>query len=228
MDNDPGEFHVTITFEDEQGKTRITMRSLFMSAAARDKVVKEYGAIEGGNQTLDRFEKTLAQVGGTSAKELVITRTFKASRDKVFKAWSTEDALAQWWGPKGMKIDVVKLDFRPGGTFHYCMKAPDGSEMWGLFIYRDIVNPERIEFVSSFSNTEGAVAPAPFFDGKFPKEILNVVTFTEHNGATTLTIKGAPINATEAERNIYESIMSNMAEGFGGTFDQLDEYLAIN
>lgn len=48
-------FHGTVTFEDVGGKTRLTMRSLFPSKEIRDKTVEEYGAIEGGRQTLDRL-----------------------------------------------------------------------------------------------------------------------------------------------------------------------------
>jgi uncharacterized protein YndB with AHSA1/START domain len=60
-DNDPDEFEVTVTFEDLGGRTHITMRSLFPSAAARDKVVKEFKAIEGGYQTLERLEQLLSK-----------------------------------------------------------------------------------------------------------------------------------------------------------------------
>ena len=49
-----------MTFENHGGKTLVTMRSVFPSAAQRDKVVKEFKAIEGGNQTLDRLERHLA------------------------------------------------------------------------------------------------------------------------------------------------------------------------
>lgn len=59
---DPGQFRVTVTFADRGGKTVLTMRSLFESAAARDKVVKEFHAIEGGNQTLDRLGAYLAKM----------------------------------------------------------------------------------------------------------------------------------------------------------------------
>ena len=58
--DDPPHFHVTVTFEDEGGKTKLTMRSVFPTAEARDFVVKEFKAIEGGNQTLDRLEEYLA------------------------------------------------------------------------------------------------------------------------------------------------------------------------
>jgi uncharacterized protein YndB with AHSA1/START domain len=60
----PGYFHVTITFADENGKTRLTMRSLFATAEERELVVTKYHAIEGGNQTLDRFGEHLAGVMG--------------------------------------------------------------------------------------------------------------------------------------------------------------------
>jgi uncharacterized protein YndB with AHSA1/START domain len=59
-DNDPDAFDVTVTFEElDDGKTHITMHSVFPSAAARNKVVKEFHAIEGGYQTLERLEQHL-------------------------------------------------------------------------------------------------------------------------------------------------------------------------
>ena len=57
---DPGQFHVTATFVEEGGKTRLTLRMFFESAAERDKM-KEFGAIEGGNQTLERLEEYLTR-----------------------------------------------------------------------------------------------------------------------------------------------------------------------
>lgn len=56
------DFHVTVTFADEGGRTRLTMRSLFPTAAAREYVVREFNAIEGGNQTLDRLVQFLSSV----------------------------------------------------------------------------------------------------------------------------------------------------------------------
>jgi len=49
-------FHVTMTLDDEGGQTALTMRAVFKSAAARDFVVRERGAIEGGKQTVQRLE----------------------------------------------------------------------------------------------------------------------------------------------------------------------------
>ena len=51
-----------MTFVDEGGKTRLTMRALFATAAERNRHVEEYGAIEGGIQHLDRLEEYLAKM----------------------------------------------------------------------------------------------------------------------------------------------------------------------
>lgn len=52
-------FHVIVTFEDLNGKTNLTMHSVFKSAEERDHVVREYGAIEGANQHIKKLEAYL-------------------------------------------------------------------------------------------------------------------------------------------------------------------------
>jgi uncharacterized protein YndB with AHSA1/START domain len=59
-DDGPPHFHATVTFEEQGGKTLVTLRSIFPTAAARDRTVKEFGAIEGGKQTLERLARYLA------------------------------------------------------------------------------------------------------------------------------------------------------------------------
>ena len=54
-DVEPVQFKVTVTFEELGGKTRLTMRGVFPSAAERDRVIKEYGADKGLVQTLARL-----------------------------------------------------------------------------------------------------------------------------------------------------------------------------
>jgi uncharacterized protein YndB with AHSA1/START domain len=61
-DKEPDMFHNTVTFDDEGGKTALTMRAVFKTAAAKEFVVRERGAIEGGKQTiarLDRYVRTM-------------------------------------------------------------------------------------------------------------------------------------------------------------------------
>lgn len=157
--------------------------------------------------------------------ELVITRVVDAPRELVFTVWSKAEHLKNWWGPKGFDISVSALDFQKGGKFHYSMKSAEGFEMWGLFVFGEIVEPEKIVFINSFSNKEGDIVPTPFFE-HWPLEIQNTVTFEENDGKTTITLRGYPINASEVEIKSYEAQFDSMRQGFAGTFEQLDEYLA--
>ena len=75
-------FQTTVTFEAEGGRTKVTMKTVFATAADRDFVVREYDAIEGGNQTLDRLGDHVAM---KSAEAFVISRTFDAPRELVWK-----------------------------------------------------------------------------------------------------------------------------------------------
>lgn len=156
-------------------------------------------------------------------KQFSIVREFKANKQKVFNAFSTAEALGEWWGPAESTITVHSFDFTPNGKFHYNMKAGD-NVMWGLFVFRTIINPDVIEFVNSFSDEAGNIAKAPF-DMDFPLEIFNRLTFEEANGVTTITLQGHPINATDNQEAVYHSITDSMIAGFGGTFDKLDMYL---
>jgi len=59
-DVEPVQFRTTVTLEDLGGKTRLTMRGVFPSAAERDRVIKEYGADKGLAQTLARLADFVA------------------------------------------------------------------------------------------------------------------------------------------------------------------------
>ena len=58
--SDIKQFHVTVTFDDENGKTRLTLRMVAESATERDRMI-EFGALDGGNQTLERLAEHLAK-----------------------------------------------------------------------------------------------------------------------------------------------------------------------
>ncbi|WP_286228518.1 SRPBCC family protein [Neobacillus mesonae] len=56
IEGDPGRFQTIVTFVEEDNNTLLIQRLIFPSAEIREQVVKEYGAIEGASQTLDRLE----------------------------------------------------------------------------------------------------------------------------------------------------------------------------
>lgn len=157
--------------------------------------------------------------------DFVISRTFDAPRDLVWKVHTEAEHLKHWWGPKGFKCTVRKLDLRPGGTFLYHLQAADGSDMWGKFVFREVVPQERLVFIVSFSDEQGGVTRHPMAP-VWPLETLSTLTFAEQNGKTTLTVRWAPHTATEAEREAFAEGHGSMTQGWTGTLDQLTDYLA--
>jgi len=156
--------------------------------------------------------------------EFVITRVFDAPRERVWKAWTEAERLKQWWGPKGFTVSHCTVDLRPGGVMHYCLRSPDGHDMWGKFVYREIVKPEKLVFVVSFSDEKGGLVRHPMH-AKWPMELLSTLTLAKHEGRTTLTLQWSPLSATDSERETFDAGHASMQQGWGGTFDQLADYL---
>ena len=235
QDVEPVNFEVIVTFDREGGaadRTRVTMRSVFPSKDARDFVVRQYGALEGGKQTLGRLAEHLRDGQRAAADPLdrpfVIARVFRAPRATVWEAWTQREHLMRWMGPKGTSIVESRVDPRPGGEFHYGMRAADGTTLWGKWMFREIAAPERLVFVLSFSDERGGVTRHPLAP-EWPLETLSTVTFVEHagiGGGTTVELHWIPINATEAERRAFAASHASMQQGWGGTLEQLTAHLA--
>ena len=160
-----------------------------------------------------------------AARAFVLTRVLDAPRDLVFDAWTKREHLMNWFGPKGFKMLATALDLRPGGVFHYGMQAPDGSKIWGKWTFREIVRPERLVVVASFSDEAGGVTRHPMASS-WPLETLSTTTFAEQGSKTLMTLKWEAINATDEERKTFDSSHEGMKAGWGGTMEQLAEYLA--
>ncbi|SFV35643.1 SRPBCC family protein [Hyphomicrobium facile] len=161
-----------------------------------------------------------------SVAPFVISRIFDAPRELVYKAFSDPEHMKHWWGPKGFKVIDAKMDLRPGGRFLYGMQAPDGSTMWGRFDYREIAAPERIVFINSFSDAGGGITRHPM-NPDWPLELLSVITLEELDGdRTKLTVSWTPYNATSVESETFDKGRPSMTQGWGGTLEQLEAYLA--
>src|SRR5262245_43510210 len=144
---------------------------------------------------------TTATKSDTPARggDFVISRVFDAPRDLVWKAFTEPERMKEWWGPKGFKVITSKMDLRPGGTYLYGMKGPDGSPMWGKFVFREIVAPERLVVITSFSDEAGGITRHPMAPN-WPLEMLSTFTFEEQSSTKTkLTIRWSPYKATDEE-----------------------------
>jgi len=240
---EPVNFSVVATFEragDAGERTKVTMRCVFASRDARDRVVREFNAVEGGKQHLARLgeylgmmSKAASSISSPPGTPFIITRVLKAPRDLVFKVWTEREHLIQWFGPKGTTTPTCMLDLRVGGAFHYCMRMADGQEHWGKWIFREIAAPQgsregRLVFVASFADAQGNTVRQPW-DKNWPMEWLSTVTFAEHAGigrGTVVTVEWIPINASELERDTFDAGRSSMQQGWGGTMERLTEHLA--
>lgn len=162
-------------------------------------------------------------MGGT--KTFVFTKTFDAPREAVWNAWADIGKRLQWWKPMGTPIRVKAYDLKPGGVMHYGMDTPDGDKWWGLFAYREVEVPSRVVYVNSFSDEDGNVVRAAMHP-HWPLEILTTFTFTDNGHSTIVRLEGVPLNATDEERAVFEERIEQMQQAFGGTFGQLEAYLA--
>lgn len=160
-----------------------------------------------------------------SSEPFVISRVFDAPRERVWQAWTEAERLKQWFAPKGFSMSSCKLDLRVGGLFHYCLRTPDGQDMWGRWVIREIAKPRKLVFVVSFSDEKAGITVHPM-SPSWPREMLSTVEFEDQGPKTKITVRWAPIDATEAERKTFEDGRDGMTQGWTGTLDYLVDYLA--
>jgi uncharacterized protein YndB with AHSA1/START domain len=162
----------------------------------------------------------------TQSADFVISRVFDAPRDLVWKCFAEPERMKEWFGPKGSVIVASTMDFRVGGTYHGAMRDPSGRVMWAKFVYREIVAPERLVWVHSFSDEAGSLTRHPL-SPTWPLELLTTVTFDDATGGkTNVTLCWSPLNATDEETKTFAAARDGMTQGWTGTFERLADYLA--
>ncbi|TLS53676.1 SRPBCC domain-containing protein [Paenibacillus antri] len=152
---------------------------------------------------------------------LILERVFDAPRELVFKMFKEPEHLKVWWGPAGWELPVCKIDFRPGGVWHYCMKCVDpnqgeffGMESWGIALYKEIVEPKKILYTDSFSDAEGT-----FVDTMPSTDVT--LDFIDVDGKTKLVNRGEYISP-EALKTVMDM---GMLQGITETWDRLEQRL---
>ena len=155
--------------------------------------------------------------------ELVITRVFNAPIEKVWQAWSDPKILSKWWGPAGFTAPHMKIDFKVGGKYHFCMRGAgmDGvmRDFWSCGKYLEIEPMKKIVATDSFADEMGNVVPASYYgmgEG-FPLEFKVILNFTEKNQKTTMILKHIAMPKGEMQD------LSSM--GWNSSFDKLDAIL---
>ncbi len=161
----------------------------------------------------------------SSSPPFIISREFEAPRDVLWKAWTDPEEMKQWLGPKGVTSSPGAQDLRPGGLYHYCMRTPDGHEMWGKYLYREVTEPEKLVFIHSFSDANCGTTRHPM-SATWPLEWLSTITFTERDHKTTVTIRWETLLSTpDEERQTFDAAHDGMTQGWTGSLDQLTAYI---
>jgi uncharacterized protein YndB with AHSA1/START domain len=190
---------MTVIFEDQGRKTKITIHQTAETVAGYDELVKT-GATEGLRQSLDKL--TVLLEGGrpdtvVSVKDrtLSLTRTFDAPRDLVWKAFTDPAHIVKWMFADDWESPFAETDLRPGGAFRIGMRPADHSQEGFVFdgTYREIVKPERI--VQAIG------------DGRVMK-----TTFDDLGGKTRLTLSVEMAMSEEQERRGYTQILQHFAD----------------
>jgi uncharacterized protein YndB with AHSA1/START domain len=158
---------------------------------------------------MSAMEKSASTFGEGTVE---IVRAFNAPRALVWQAWTESKMMAQWFGPKHFTNPVCEVDARPGGKLRIVMRGPDGNEYPCAGVFREVVAPERLVF------TNNAVDK----DGKILLEGLTTVTFAEHGGKTTMTLKTHTVGRVP----LAKQMLAGMKAGWTQSIDKLQELVA--
>jgi uncharacterized protein YndB with AHSA1/START domain len=77
-------------------------------------------------------------------REIVLSRVFEAPRELVFAAWTKEEHLTNWFGPKGFTTKTHECDVRIGGRWRFDMIAPNGKVFDNRMVFLEIKAPELL------------------------------------------------------------------------------------
>lgn len=136
-----------------------------------------------------------------------INKLLDAPIELVWEAWTKPEHIANWWAPKGMKLDIKKHEFRVGGDWEYSMLMPNGAEFSTDGKYILIEELSKIFSTANFRPmTEGV-------------EIQSI--FKKEGAKTQFTFN--VVHDTEAYRIAQEKM--GAMNGWGSVFENLNSYL---
>jgi uncharacterized protein YndB with AHSA1/START domain len=223
-ENQPPLFHVTVEFTDLNGKTKMemTMGHPTPEALAQTKKIIKQAS---GNSTWDRLAEYLEHES-TGKEKFFINRSFEAPINTLFEMWTDPKHFSQWLGPTGSKMEFIKSDIQPNGTSFYCMSMGD-MKMYGKIHYKEITRPSRIVYTQQFADEKGNVSRHPM-SPTWPETMLTTVTLAEEGqNQTRVTVQWEPYGKVTAEEiATFVKERSGMTQGWTGSFDKLEEYLA--
>jgi uncharacterized protein YndB with AHSA1/START domain len=132
--------------------------------------------------------------GTIEKRDLAITRIFDAPIERVWRAWTDPEYVMRWWGPTGFTSPLCRIDFREGGKYLFCMRAPKefqgGQDFYTAGVYKKIVPLKLIEYSQGLADKDGnRIDPATMgMPPDFPREIRSALAFKRVGDKTELTV----------------------------------------
>ena len=133
---------------------------------------------------------------------LEVRRTFAASPQRVFDAWTRPEALKSWAAPGAMTAPVVEVDLRVGGGYRIHMSAPDGKEHRVIGVYREVDPPRRLVYTWTWETN--------------PDVTDSIVTVEFHDRGTSTEVVLRHEKLPSAESRDRHTV------GWEGCFDKLE------
>jgi uncharacterized protein YndB with AHSA1/START domain len=144
--------------------------------------------------------KTARTVESRSALEpppVRIKRTLHASRELVFKAWSSAEHVKRWFAPAGFTVPQANVEMRVGGPFEVLMRGPDGIEHWVRGKFTEVSKFDRLAIDITVEDARGRRLFRAFTEAKFTVapvgiEIDVAQTYTVLDPDSAWMVDGAP------------------------------------
>lgn len=173
----------------------------------------------GAYEAIDAATEGVAAVPALITHDVTVTRTFKASPEQVWKAWTEDAEVVKWWGPKPWTSPEARMDVREGGASVVCMKSPEGYEIWMRWDYSKVIPNERIEYTQNLSDRDGKlIEPTSIgMPAEFPRNVATVVTLVAEGDQTVVTITEHTTTSQalmEGSLKGLEMVMDQMGQSF--------------
>jgi uncharacterized protein YndB with AHSA1/START domain len=152
-------------------------------------------------------------------KEVSFERTYDASRETVWQAWTNPEMIKQWWGPHNVTIPECEVDLRVGGKIYIVMEAgeamgPYKGTKWPMLGSFTVVKPNSQLSYTAQAWTEGQKEETTI-------DQTTELTLAEENGKTKLRIKAAIYKVGPKARMAIEG----MQAGFTQQLEKLNDFL---
>lgn len=150
------------------------------------------------SETTTRFEVPPGR------QEVVLSRTFSVNAERLFRAYTDPQEMAQWWGPRELTTRVEEMEVRRGGRWRIVQRDPLRHAHAFHGVHHEVVPARRLVRTFEYEGAPGQV-------------LLETVTLTPVEGGTRLTTTSVFPSAAARER----MVASGMARGAVDSMERL-------